>query len=239
MIKAITFDFWNTLYKGPGANNVTEKRIELVLEVLEQIGLSLDRRAIIQVFRRCWQRAYFYQRIKGLEMTPRGHVECVKKELGLRLDGIWDEKLYRAYTSALLEAPPELNDGALDVLAELGGRYRLAVICNTGATPGVVLRKLMASHGILDYFESTVFSDEVTWAKPNVRIFRYTLQRLGAKPWEAMHVGDDAITDIIGAKRAGMKAVWIFPKASKPVRDCDWHIRDLRELLHIVGKAVE
>lgn len=239
MIKAVTFDFWNTLYKGPGANNVTEKRIELVLGVMEQIGVDLDRRTIVKAFKRCWQRAYFYQRVKGLEITPRGHVECIKKELGLKLDTASDDKLYRAYTGALLEAPPEMNDGARDVLAELNGRYRLAVICNTGATPGLVLRKLMAGDGILDFFKLTVFSDEVGWAKPNVRIFRYTLQRLGVCAGEAVHVGDDTITDVIGAKRAGMKAVWIFPKARAPVRECDWHIRDLRELLHIFGKAVE
>ncbi|HHV76065.1 MAG TPA: HAD family hydrolase [Syntrophothermus lipocalidus] len=239
LFKAITFDFWNTLYKGPGANDVTEKRIELVQKVLQEGGLSSDRRAITRAFKRCWQRAYFYQRINGLEITPRGHVECIKKELGLKLDPELDEKLYRAYTQALLKAPPELNDGARDVLQELKERYRLAVICNTGATPGLILRKLMAADGILGYFDLTVFSDEVTWAKPNIRIFRYTLQRLGVNPYEAVHVGDDTITDVIGAKRAGMKAVWIFPQANQPVPECDWHIRDLRELRQIFGKAVE
>jgi FMN phosphatase YigB (HAD superfamily) len=44
-------------------------------------------------------------------------------------------------------------------------------------------------------------------SKPDPRVFALVLDRLGARPDEAAHVGDIARTDIAGARRAGMRAV--------------------------------
>ena len=85
-----------------------------------------------------------------------------------------------------------------------------------------------------EYFQVLVFSDEVAWAKPNIRIFRHTLGQLGLEPQEAVHVGDDPITDVIGARKTGMKAVWLAPEARWAVPECDWHIKELRELMDIL-----
>ena len=44
-------------------------------------------------------------------------------------------------------------------------------------------------------------------SKPHTRIFQITLDRLGAQPHEAVHVGDLTHSDIAGAKAIGMYAV--------------------------------
>jgi putative hydrolase of the HAD superfamily len=44
-------------------------------------------------------------------------------------------------------------------------------------------------------------------SKPHTRIFRVTLDRLGARPHEAVHLGDLTHSDIAGAKAIGMVAV--------------------------------
>jgi putative hydrolase of the HAD superfamily len=44
-------------------------------------------------------------------------------------------------------------------------------------------------------------------SKPDPRVFALVLERLGARPCEAAHVGDILRTDIIGAQGAGMRAV--------------------------------
>ena len=45
--------------------------------------------------------------------------------------------------------------------------------------------------------------------KPDPEIFKYTLQNLGVKSYETIHVGDSLQQDIQGAKNVGMKALWI------------------------------
>lgn len=233
MFKVLTFDFWNTLYKDPETKNITEHRLDRFMEVLTGVGYEHKRETVREAFKLCWRWAYLRQRAQGLEVTPRGHLEYIKSKLNLRPDPNLDKRLYEAYTEALLDVLPDLTDGVVEVLAELSLRYKLAVICNTGATPGVVLKSIMNLHRIRGFFALTVFSDEVGWAKPNTRIFLYTLSCLSVTPEEAVHIGDDALTDVIGARKTGMKAVWFYPRARWPVPECNWHIRSLSELTGI------
>ena len=72
---------------------------------------------------------------------------------------------------------------------------------------------------MLDYFETLVFSDEVRLAKPGKQIFRMALDAMGVSPAQSVHVGDHVINDVVGAKRTGMKTVWItgFSQREEPL----------------------
>ena len=62
---------------------------------------------------------------------------------------------------------------------------------------------------MLEYFHTLTFSDEVKLAKPTSEIFFMTLKAMNAKPEQTIHVGDHVINDVLGAKRCGMKTIWI------------------------------
>jgi len=64
----------------------------------------------------------------------------------------------------------------------------------------------MKDAGILDFFETTVFSNEVGWRKPDRRIFSVAIEKLNATPGRIIHVGDNPYADIWGAKKMGMRA---------------------------------
>jgi epoxide hydrolase-like predicted phosphatase len=59
----------------------------------------------------------------------------------------------------------------------------------------------------LDAFDETIFSWEVRLRKPDPRIYRLVLDRLGVQPQEAVFV-DDFMKNIEGAKEVGMHTVW-------------------------------
>jgi putative hydrolase of the HAD superfamily len=46
-------------------------------------------------------------------------------------------------------------------------------------------------------------------AKPDARIFSELLRAAGVPAGEVMHIGDDPLTDVSGAARAGLQAVWL------------------------------
>ena len=87
--------------------------------------------------------------------------------------------------------------------------FTMGLISNTGMTPGFTFRSYMEERGMLEYFHTLTFSDEVKLAKPAREIFIMTLEAMNAKPEQTIHVGDHVINDILGAKRCGMKTVWI------------------------------
>jgi putative hydrolase of the HAD superfamily len=233
LIKAITFDFWNTLFKIPDNALVSKERINKFCEALLFGGYEVRVEDAEIAFRECWEHANFCQCAYGQEITTIGHVNFILQRLNLNVNKqIW-EQVYNAYITALLKYPPLLNDNVQETLPVLAERYKLAIICNTGATPGSILREFIRDNELQDYFKMMVFSDEVGWAKPNVNIFRHTLEGIKVENSRAAHIGDDSITDVIGAKKAGMQALWLAPHADWAVPECDYHVRSVNELIHL------
>ena len=51
--------------------------------------------------------------------------------------------------------------------------------------------------------------------KPSPAMYRQALSQFGAKPDEAVMIGDQIFTDIWGANRAGIEAIWVRPLTSR------------------------
>jgi FMN phosphatase YigB (HAD superfamily) len=76
-------------------------------------------------------------------------------------------------------------------------------------TPGATLRRVLEHYGLLRYFAHAAFSDETRVRKPDPAIFHGALRALGASPEDAIHVGDDPVLDVEGARAAGMRVVQV------------------------------
>jgi HAD superfamily hydrolase (TIGR01509 family) len=119
-------------------------------------------------------------------------------------------ELVDAYARPALLVPPAVDPGARAALAALAERgYVLAVVSNTMRTPGTALRTLLERYGLLAFFKHTTFSDEVGVRKPAPEIFALSLRAVGSDPSTAVHVGDDAVLDVAGARAAGMRAIHV------------------------------
>ena len=117
--------------------------------------------------------------------------------------------------------PPAVDPGtriALEALAAEG--IRLAVISNTMRTPGEVVRQVLDKAGLLSLFHVLTFSDECGIRKPASGIYLRTLRDLDVPPEAAVHVGDDAILDVEGARDAGMRVIQVTAdgRATAPVK---------------------
>lgn len=204
-IKAITFDFWSTLYRGRG-NHINrlhnlQKRIEqasgnpIILEALE---------AAIEVSKTMWQEAW----IKENRTLPASHwLDVILTELRLIVPDEARIEISDSIENALLEYPPILETEVPNLLVDLAADYKLAIISDTGVTPGRVLRHILTQDAIIDHFTHLTFSDELGRSKPHQEAFLSTLKALDAEPTEAIHIGDLLRTDIAGAKGVGMRAV--------------------------------
>jgi HAD superfamily hydrolase (TIGR01509 family) len=118
--------------------------------------------------------------------------------------------LVDAYARPALLVPPAVDHGARAALETLAGRdYTLVLVSNTMRTPGTTLRKLLDRYGLLSFFAHTTFSDEVGIRKPAPEIFALSLRAVGGEAATAVHVGDDAILDVEGARAAGMRVIQV------------------------------
>jgi putative hydrolase of the HAD superfamily len=88
-----------------------------------------------------------------------------------------------------------------------GERRRLGVISNS--TSEARVRRILDQAGILRYFERVLSSGTEGVRKPDPEIFRRAVGRLSVRPEEALYVGNLPRTDAVGARNAGLHAVWL------------------------------
>ncbi len=205
MIKAITFDFWNTLFKGVIATDLRSRQVKQALGQTGHTDISQER--IVLAIGHTWQE---WERVWEQEHRTFGAprwVALLLADLGISLTEPEQEALVQAMIVSGAQVNPPLIDGVATVLPRLAQRYRLGLVCDTGLTPGRLLRQWMESHGILRHFGHLTFSDELGVSKPNPRAFLTTLEGLGVSPQAAVHIGDNPRTDVGGAQAVGMRAI--------------------------------
>ena len=207
-IKAISFDFWNTLFTEQPGGFVLYKqtRRRLLREALREAGEITD----AQLDRACSLEAELHYQVWREEHRTIPTAERVGRILTHIEVCLPDDilaSLVCAYEEGVLECPPVLIPGVREAIKELAGRYRLGIISDVGFSPGRVLKEVLRREGLLEAFDSLIFSDEAGRSKPHRTVFERTARMLAADPREIVHVGDLEYTDIVGAKAAGYHAI--------------------------------
>ncbi len=207
MLKAITFDFWNTLYKAAPYAFALRRKFLYELFAKHHIDVDVEQvDAAEDVARNEWNRVW---REEYRTPPAADWVRWMLDELLIQLPSEDFDALADYFDRSLLDANPgpTLIDGAAETVRRLAQHYKLGVISDSGLSTGKTLRYFLKRDGLLDYFTCTTFSDEVGVSKPHTRIFQITLNQLGARSHEAVHIGDLTHSDIAGAKAIGMYAV--------------------------------
>ena len=207
MLAAVTLDFWNTIFVDSGGRERDRRRAEYLKAMLTEYGEQAGDLAIQDALSQGYD--HFDRQWRDEHRTPPAEeiVNVVLDALRSRVPSEARERLTTYFGRLVLEVAPEPTPGAAAVIAELAERYKLAVICDTGYSPGSVLRELLDKHGLTGAFDYLYFSNEGGVSKPDVRVFRRVLEELDVPAYQAAHVGDMERTDIAGAHAAGMLAV--------------------------------
>ena len=208
MLKAITFDFWQTLYADSDKNWRKRQaiRVERCHTYLNKHGYICTRTDVAFGLEEAYNLVMsLWHQHQGISVKRCMH--RFAEVLQLPLEEKDFDQLIECLGAAFLEAPPRIISHVKPVLSRLSEAYPLGIISDSALTPGSFARKLMARDGILQFFSAFTFSDETDYTKPQVVQFRSTLAELNAEPSEAVHIGDIFRTDIVGAKNAGMKAI--------------------------------
>jgi putative hydrolase of the HAD superfamily len=204
LIEAVTFDFWNTIARVP-TGAMSEARRRAVAAACAGCEVEVEPRllaAALEEVGQSWERSW----AEGVHLHPREGAEMLVR--ALEMEGAAGQLVARAFLDAGREVDLELAPGigaALEVLGERG--IRIGIVCDVGFSGGELLRGLLADKGLLAHFDGWSFSDETGHYKPAPQSFEAALASLGARPEEAMHVGDLRRTDVAGAAALGMRTV--------------------------------
>ncbi|MCS7120407.1 MAG: HAD family hydrolase [Nitrososphaerota archaeon] len=235
LIKAVTFDLWNTLLEE---KDYWPDRARYLQQMLKCINQPRTEEVIKEAYNKVQEYIRMIDQTEDHRFVPiEDRIELFIRNLSLELSPELKWAVKKHLTEVAAKNPPPLVKDAGDVLRILRNKYRLGIISDSGLTPGSILRKVLEDHGILPLLDVTVFSDEVGYNKPHKAMFDKALNNLQVRPDEAVHVGDLLHKDIVGARKAGMKAIWYNPKREKNLSEVEFDF-EVHRLIDVV-RAIE
>jgi putative hydrolase of the HAD superfamily len=220
-IAAVTFDVMGTLVDveppSPRLRRSLERRLGIDVELARcEAGM----RAEMRHYRTHCVRAHDAVSLAALRL------ECASLLADALAVDVSGADLLPSLTDAIAFHAFDDALPALDGLAAAG--LRLAVVANWD----VSLHDVLARLGFSGRFEVEVTAASVGVAKPDPKPFRAALDRLGVDPSRCVHVGDDPVTDIAGARAAGLSALLVDRTGRAP-----GSVRDLSALAGRLGVA--
>ncbi len=194
-IKAISFDMWGTLlksnpqYKIERAKIIQNLRPEYTLEYIESVFNDVKKDIDFNVEK------------FGLSFNSLDVYQTVCNILDIDISCMTLQNLCE---NTFLQNMPTLYEDTNDILQLLYELdYELILASNTMFIQSNILRKVLQNLGIEHYFDKLLFSDELNVSKPNVLFYQQVHMEAQNIKKNIMHVGDNLITDIIGAKDYG------------------------------------
>jgi HAD superfamily hydrolase (TIGR01549 family) len=229
LFKAIIFDWFNTLaYCEP-------PREEVHSRVLRDFGINITSEKLISPLLKA-DIYFFDENIKSpihrrkLEEKQDVYIryeEIILSEVGIKTDRSTLEKIYIQGDLTF----NKIADFAIfkDVLPALKSlkerRFILGLLTNLDKDMNALCRRL----GIAPYIDFTVTPSEAKADKPDPAIFQTALNKAGVKANEAIYIGDQYKSDILGARNVKMRAILIDRYNLNPEVDCP-RITNLFEL---------
>jgi putative hydrolase of the HAD superfamily len=254
MIRAITFDFWDTLAidesdepkraalglpsKPLARKQLFAQRIGVLYPHIqaEQAMAAYD--VANQRFREEWHtnhntpgvttRVYYAYEHLGISPKP-GQYAALVREI---------DELVREIETMEVRIPPDFIPDLHYTLELLAREYKLGIISDTIHTHGRGLRHLLDRQGILPYFSYLVFSDEIRASKPATAVFRQAAMGLDVVPTEIVHIGDRESNDVLGPLSIGMKAILFTGIVDRGSQHTRAHAvcRKISDLPRLVGR---
>ena len=195
-ILALTLDLDDTLWPVLPALECADREVDAWLrthhpEVATRWPIAAMRELRAQVAAERLDLAHDFTTQRQLTMQ-RAFAACGLAEAPVEV--LWE--IYYAARNRV-----ELYADALPALERITARWPVASLTNGNAD----LERI----GIHTHFHCHVCARDTGVAKPDARIFREAAQQLGVAPGQILHVGDDPVLDVQGAREAGLHTAWI------------------------------
>lgn len=215
MIRAITFDLWDTIVVDDSDEIARSKkgldpkplaRLKAISSEVRQHHKGISEEQVILAFNEANRR--FNDQWKNKHVTPTlsERLGYVYEELGIApTPGL--AKVVQVIGNMEVEIMPILAPGIEPALKELSKTYRLGIISDAIHTPGSGLRQILKNYKLEHYFSTFIFSDEAGASKPDKKVFELAQKKLGVEFSAIAHIGDRESNDVLGPNKVGMKSI--------------------------------
>ena len=158
----------------------------------------------------------FFKEYEVGRLSDQQFVDSIRQLTGLSVP---DQAIVDSWNALLLDFPAE----RIQLLKQLRKTYRLFLFSNTNALHLAALQQTYSETfgggSLEDHFEKTYYSHLLGMRKPDKESFEHILQENQLNAEETMFV-DDAIVNVEGAERVGLRGLFLRPGVS--LLDFQW-----------------
>lgn len=205
-VRAVIFDFIGTLVSVVGYSY--EDSVRKLCESVVGAGFNVDSARFLEAYRKAHLKYREVRYGNLVEVTNAVWISEALNKLGYETTPE-DERVKHAVNAFFQDylASLKTRKCAKKTLKWVSARYKTGLISNFTYAPVIyaALRKLQLS----GFFNVILVSHAVGWRKPHPKIFRKALTTLKVKAEESVFIGDSPKEDIKGAKKGGMKTIFI------------------------------
>ena len=210
-VDAVLFDLANTLV------NFSSLKVAAILTEgaqdtyahLQQLGVPLPAfRRYRLAHARAFKQKYVCSAIRGRDFDfTQIMIQVLRRFHIIVPDNRYRTLAWMWYRPAAMRSYVQADVGStLEQLKNQG--IKLAIVSNT-CVPPHCLDQHLEWVNLLQYFPIRVYSSTTLYRTPHRKIFDVALDQLGVAPGRAIFVGDQLQTDIRGARRVGMRTIWM------------------------------
>jgi FMN phosphatase YigB (HAD superfamily) len=239
MIRALTFDYWDTLYEGGALPERVALRRTAVGALLGAYGRALPEEQLRVLYEESGREAerWWSEQQRGYSTNDRLHWILERADVTPREGCEHVSAAADAVDNALLILPPAMLSGAWRTLRALARHFTLAVVSDTGFASGRAQDRLLEKDGARDFFAATIYSMDIGHAKPRPEIFGAAVETLGVPAHQILHIGDNERTDVRGALDAGLRAIRLDVVRSGGPSEAEFVANSFEELVGYLLKA--
>ena len=234
MIKAISFDFYNTLVEfWPPLNEIQQA-------ACLELGINVSKSGIDQGY--SVADVYFNRENANSPIALKSEEERLEffskyEQMILENAGVSVSlDLARQIWKMAMTVPKDFTpfEDTIPALNDLRAEgYCIGILSNLRRDMNEVCQRL----GLSPYLDFCISAADAGAEKPHAPIFLAALERMSSDPGETVHVGDQYNSDILGARAAGMHSVLLDRGGwNSQIDDCP-KISSLSELRGLLAEA--
>ncbi len=206
MVKVILFDFWGTLVENGVWSPI--KQVKNILRI------NLPFPEYVVRMEKAMMTSKFNNLKEALEsVCQEFKVQCNEETMDL-LIGMWNKSWMLAHPYEEVE----------ETLLALRGKYKIVLVSNTDCFS---INNVLEKFNLQGLFDQLYFSYELGMIKTDQNFFKHVVTDMEVSVEDCVMIGDSIQSDIISAKRLGMKAILIDRKNA---REFHPKIKNLKEL---------
>ena len=211
-IDLIIFDLWGTV--------VESEAMSFHKKIMRTLGIQDEKTVTDALYDSIFVKKYRSNRLALTDLCNKANIEPKKENIDI-LHSLWKKDH--------IKIQPRFND----LLGYLHKRYKIGLLSVTDHfSADLVFKK----YKIKRFFDYISLSCDTGCLKPDKNAFFSVLDKMKVIPENAVMIGDSLKDDIYGAKKIGMRTIYLGSGKTNPDQTADFMIKDICRIPNILRK---